>query len=889
MTEIPDDPTVPPAKPAPPRRNWRSRLPPRRTVFRAISWTVGAFLVLFLVLGIWVYRSSVGRFQIRKLRLPTRIYADITPLQPGAPMQTDDLLEKLDRLGYRDAERLAQPGDFLRSGEGVDIFTRAFTHPTGEYRAEQIRVVLNRSSIESVVSLREARPLDRAALEPELLTSVLSEQLENRSPVTLQQMPQHLQDAVVAAEDSRFWHHPGVDPLGIVRAVFRNVKSKGVSEGGSTLTQQLVKNYFLTSERTYKRKVIEAFMAVILDARYSKKEILEAYLNDIYLGRNRSISILGVGEASRFYFGKPVSEINIAEAAMLAGMIPSPNNISPFNNPEAAMRKRNQVLDLMLKQKKINRAQYDEARSAKLPRKPFRRRSGLTSMPFYVDRVLDELATDYGIDDVKGRGLRIYTAIDLNAQDAAARVLESSLQSIEKRSRKLRTHDPELQGAIIHLDVPTGEIRALVGGRNYDRSQFNRALKSKRLVGSLFKPFVYLTAFEPSLSNQNITPATQVDDTRFVLKRRWSEDWSPRNYDGRYMGKVTVRMALEHSLNAASVRIGLASGIDAILKTARTLGVQTELDDNPSILLGATGIPPIEMAEAYSTIARQGARVTPRAIRFVTDDRGKALAGAGEAKPVQVFPQRDVYLLTHVMEGVVNRGTAASSRSMGFRKVAAGKTGTTNDKRDAWFIGFTPQTLALTWVGFDDNDPTGLSGSDAAVPMWTRYMLAVTAGDKNMDFVPPQGISFAEVDETSGGLVTQYCPRNVIVREAFKVGTEPTHPCPTHSATVVPTVPMYDEFGNPITMTTTDAPMTDTGGFTVPPDSTLTGGVFRPPPPTTTAPPPQQPLPTTTTTAEEEEEEEPPPPPPPTDTSTTTSGPPSGAAGSRPVGAGSTG
>jgi penicillin-binding protein 1B len=834
-------------------------MPPRRTIFRIISWTVGVFFVLFLVLGIYVYRTSVGRFQIRKLRLPTRIYADITPLRPGQAFQTDDLLEKLDRLGYRDVARLTQPGEFTRGDGGIDIYTRAFSHPTGEYPAEQIRVVLDKAAIESVVSLREARPLERAALEPELLTSVLSEQLENRSPVTLQQIPQHLQDAVVASEDSRFWHHPGVDPIGILRALTRNLRSKGVSEGASTLTQQLVKNYFLTSERTYRRKVIEAFMAVILDARYSKKEILEAYLNDIYLGRNRSISILGVGEASRFYFGKPVSEISIAEGAMLVGMIPSPNNLSPFTNPEQSMRKRNQVLDRMLDQKKITRAQYDEARSAKLPQKPFRRRSGLTSMPFYVDRVLHELATDYGIDDVKGRGLRIYTAIDLNAQDAAARVLEASLASLEKRNRKLRTHDPELQGAIIHLDVPTGEIRALVGGRNYERSQFNRALSSKRLVGSLFKPFVYLTAFEPSLSNQNITAATPVDDTRFVLKRRFSEDWSPRNYDG-YMGKVTVGMALEHSLNAASVRIGLACGIEPILKTARTLGIQTELDDNPSILLGATGIPPMEMAEAYSTIARQGSRMPPRAIRFVTDDRGKALAGAGEVKPVQVFPQRDVYLLTHVMEGVVDRGTAGSARALGFRKTAAGKTGTTNDKRDAWFIGFTPQTLALTWVGFDDNDPTGLSGSDAAVPMWTRYMLAVTAGEKDTEFAVPPGIVFTEIDETSGGLVTPYCPRNVIVQAAFKAGTEPTHFCPTHAGPT-PVVPMFDELGNPI-VTTTGVTVTDTGGIDVPPDTTLTGGIFRDP--TATAPPPP---PVTTTTREPE-------PPPTTDTSTTTGGPP---------------
>jgi len=842
MSDLPPE-TPPPAAPkaapkfAPPRRP-RFRRPTRRTVFRTISWTVGIGLLLLVALGIWVYRSAIGRFEVRRLRLPTRIYADYTPLTNGAVLQTDDLLEKLDRLGYRETEHPSQSGEYARSAEGVDIFTRAFRHPTGEYPAQPIRVIITRSQIESVVSLREARPIERAALEPELLTSLLSEGLENRSPVTLSQVPQHMQDAVVVTEDVRFWHHPGVDPLGITRAIFKNVRKGGVAEGGSTLTQQLVKNYFLTSERTMKRKLVEAFMAVILDARYSKKEILEAYLNDIYLGRNRSISILGVGEASRYYFGKPIAEIRIDEAALLAGMIRSPNNYSPFVSPELAMKRRNTVLQLMLKEKKITPAQFEEARSAKLPRKPFRQKSGLSSIPYYVDRVLQELATDYGIEDVKGRGLRIYTAIDLGAQDTAARTVEQSLRNLEKGSRRLRGHTPELQAALIHVDVPTGEIRALVGGRSYERSQFNRALKSKRLIGSLFKPFIYLTAFEPSLSGKNITPATVVPDTRFVLKRRWSADWSPRNYEGRYLGNVSVRMALEQSLNSASVRIGLDTGIAAILKTARTLGVLSEMDhSNPSILLGAVGIPPIEMADAYATIARQGARVPLRAIRFVSDDRGRVVTGVEEARPVQVFPQRDVYVLTDVMKGVVNRGTAGSARSMGFRKVAAGKTGTTNDKRDAWFIGFTPLTLTATWVGFDDNDPTGLSGSEAAVPMWTRYMMAATAGQPNTDFAVPSGITMADIDVMSGGLATAYCPRNLIETSAFKSGTEPSQPCPTHmTLTPMVPVPMYDEFGNLITSTDTTGTMTmtDTTSYVPPPlppptntEPTLTGGVFR--------------------------------------------------------------
>jgi penicillin-binding protein 1B len=839
----PSDARLPPADPAP---RLRRRRPTRRTVFRVISWSFLALIGIIVLLGIWVYRESVSRFQVRRLRLPTTIYADYTPLQAGLAMQKDDLLEKLERLGYRGVDGLAQEGDFRENEGGIEIYTRSFKHPNGEFPAHPIRVEIGKSQIESVVSLREARPLERAALEPELLTSLLSEQLENRSPVTLQQVPQHLQDAVVVTEDVRFWRHPGVDPFGIARAVFRNLRAGGVQEGASTLTQQLVKNYFLTSERTYKRKIIEAFMAVILDARYSKREILEAYLNDIYLGRDRSISILGVGEASRFYFGKPVSEISIAEAATLAGMIRSPNNYSPFTHPEAAIRRRNTVLQQMLKEEKITQEQHDEARSASLPKKATRRRSGLTSIPFYVDRVLHELANDYGIEDVRGAGLRIYTAIDLAAQDAATRTVSSSLQSLEKASARLRRHDPPLQAALIHIDVPSGEIRALVGGRDYEQSQFNRALQSKRLVGSLFKPFVYLTAFEPSLSNQNITPATLVNDSRFVLKRRWSADWSPRNYDGRYLGNVTVRQALEQSLNAASVRIGLASGIDSTLKTARTLGVKTKMDaGNPAILLGAVGIPPIEMAEAYATIARQGQRLPPHAIRFVTDDRGRAVASSAGLQPVQVFPQRDVYLMTHVMQGVLDRGTAGRARSLGFRKTAAGKTGTTNDKRDAWFIGFTPKTLALVWVGFDDNDPMGLSGSEAAVPMWTRYMLAVTAGEPDADFPVPPGIVFSEVDRGSGGRPTPYCPSGEIVRMAFKSGTEPMNDCPIHAVPEQPPVGMmYDEFGN-LVITDTAAPY-DPYDTPVPPDSTLTGGVFRdpqPPPTTTVTPPREEPAP----------------------------------------------
>jgi penicillin-binding protein 1B len=849
--------------------NWadfRARLPRRRLVFQVISISFVVVLVAIVLLGLYVYKQSVGKFEIRRLSLPTRIFTDFTPLHGGVVLGADDLVEKLNRLGYRQMTSLSQSGDYVAGRGQIDLYTRAFNHPSGQYPAQPVRIVFRNNSIESVVSLRQASPIDNAALEPELLASILSDQLENRRPVTLDQVPKSLQDAVVATEDVRFWHHPGVDPIGLSRALFRNVRAGGVTEGGSTLTQQLVKNYYLTNERSFKRKVTEAFMAVILDAKFSKREILEAYLNDIYLGRNRSISILGVGEAARFYFGKPVSELNLAEAALLAGMIRSPNNYSPFTRPDLALQRRTTVLGLMLNQKKITQAEYDAAMAAKLPRQPFRQRSGLASIPYYVDRVLQEMARDYGIKDVKGRGLQIYTAIDLNAQDTASRTIEAGLSALEKGSRRLRRPGQPLQGAMINIDVPTGEIRALIGGRNYDINQFNRALNARRQIGSLVKPFVYATAFEPSLSNQNITPATLVSDTRFVLKRRFSEDWSPRNYEDVYHQTVTVAEALEQSLNSASVRIGLACGLDPIARTAHTLGVVSDIDSkNPAMLLGAVDLSPIEMADAYSTIARIGSRVPLHAVKFVTDDRNKILSAGGEIKPVQVFPARDTYILVNVMKGVVDRGTAAGSRSMGFKLTAAGKTGTTNDKRDAWFIGFTPKALTLTWIGFDDNAPTGLSGGTGAVPIWTRFMQNVTAGQPNVDFASPDGIIMATIDETSGGLAVPACPANVAVAEAFKSGTQPMNPCPLHSPQAPP-APTLDQFGNPIALDTAGMPIapeavTDTQSLPPitpePAVPTLTGGGLPPrtdtgaPPPTTTEPP------TTTTTSE-----------PPTTTST---------------------
>jgi penicillin-binding protein 1B len=757
----------------------RLKLPSRQIVFRTISWSIIIVGLIVVIGGIFAYLDAVKRFEVRRVSLPTRIFTDVAPLRPGMAWTADGLEAKLRRLGYRQTDGIEQPGEYRRDGSELEIFLRGFEHPVGSPEGERVRVTISGGEIETLARAPTGESIGSASLEPELITSMLGDHLENRMPVTLEQVPQHLVDAVLVTEDARFFRHPGVDPFGIVRAVSRNVRARGVAEGGSTLTQQLVKNYYLTGERTMRRKIVEGFMALILDAKYSKREILSAYLNDIYLGRDRSISIMGVGQASQFYFGKPVSEISVAESALIAGMIRSPNNYSPFADPEHARGRRDTVLQRMLDRERITPEQYEEALDEPLPEEPTRTRRQLGSVPYFVGAVVAELREVYGIRDPAGRGLRVYTTVDLDWQEAVTEELEEGLGRLEKNYSRIRGHEGPLQGAIIAADLETGEIRALVGGRNFEESQFNRAISARRQVGSLFKPFVFAAALEPSLSHQNITPATLVNDQKFVLKRRFARDWSPRNYEGSYHGVVTVRQALEKSLNAASVRIGLAAGVDSAVRAAHAFGVDEQLPEVPSLILGSVEIPPIQMAQAYATIGRMGSRIPLHTVRYITDENGRLISQAS-VDSVQVFPARSTYLLVDMMKGSMIRGTGARARSLGFRKTSAGKTGTTNEQRDAWFIGFTPETIALAWVGFDDNAPMGVSGSAAAVPIWTGVMKKIAANDADSDFPVPAGIVFTRIDMTSGGLATEFCPSDVIINEAFKSGTQPSMPCPRH-------------------------------------------------------------------------------------------------------------
>jgi penicillin-binding protein 1B len=519
-------------------------------------------------------------------------------------------------------------------------------------------------------------------------------------------------------------------------------------------------------------------MALVVEYRFSKSEILERYINEIYLGQKGAQGIFGVWEASEFYFSKPPHELDIDEIATLAGLIRGPNAYSPFRHPERAERRRAAALISMFEQGVITREQFEAAVQKPLRTKPAASRS--LRAPYYVDFVRKELAESYPADVLTSEGLTIHTALDLELQRFAEETVTAGIDALEKKYKRLASDKPEdqLQACLIAIQPQTGAIKAMMGGRDYRSTQFNRCTQGRRQPGSVFKPFTYLAAFEQARDGENpIQPTTRIEDLPF----QWTFDrqtWTPANYKKKYNGTVTVREALEHSMNAATTRLAYDIGLPAIVDVARRMGIESPLPLFPSIVLGSAEVTPYEVARAFSVLANSGLRATPLSIVEVFDRLGNPI----ERHPLeveQVISPDTAYLLTHLMEGVIDHGTGRRARSMGFSRPAAGKTGTTNDYRDAWFLGFTPNLLTVVWVGFDERTDLNLSGSEAALPIWTEFMKRATAGTPPTPFLPPPGVAIARIDPASGLLATPDCPRSL--DEAFYDGQQPTSLCPLHS------------------------------------------------------------------------------------------------------------
>ena len=717
-----------------------------------------------------------SRFEGRLFELPSRVYSAPTMLTAGLDLGRLDLKAALHRLGYRDepTSEIASPGGVHWESKRVVVHLRAFGDPSRAEPARRVELRLAGKQIEAIRDLDTDRELAAVLLEPELVGSYFGPHREQREPVRLGEVPRPLVDAVLAVEDQRFEEHPGIDLWRVLGAAWANLIAGEVRQGGSTLTQQLVKNFFLTPERNFTRKLKEAAMSLLVEARYPKPAILEAYLNEIYLGQRGPTSIHGVGEASLFYFGKPVRSLQLEDAALLAGLISSPGDHSPFAHPDESLARRNLVLQLMLEQGRIDAAAHAAARAA--PLSIATRTTEPRETRYFLDALRSQLPNLYDEEALEGDGLRIYSTLDLRLQQIATQALREGLQQLEKKHPKLAgSSKARLQGCLVVLRPQTGEVLALVGGRDYGESQFDRCLQSRRSAGSAFKPFVYIAGLEAARGAAPvITLASTLDDAPLSIKTA-SGKWSPANYDHKFHGRVGVREALEKSLNVATVRLAREVGVGHIIDFPKRLGIESPLEPVPALALGAADVTPIELARAYATLANGGKRPTLRFFEDLSDASGRTLE-RNAAESESVLDPGTSFLAVSLLEGVVNRGTAHAVRDAGITGPVAGKTGTSDESKDAWFAGFTPEMVAVVWVGFDQPRDMKLPAASLAVPIWLRFLRDATGGAVAGAFEEPPSIHRVEIDPSSGAVALAGCPRREM--EYFIEGTEPQATCP---------------------------------------------------------------------------------------------------------------
>ncbi len=756
----------------------------RRT--RSLRWRFVLFLFTLSVFALLIasiyllilYLEITSKFEGRIWEYPSKIYSEAQIIYKGQDMPQSFLAGKMKRMGYGKIDSAPQhQGQFRINGKTMEIYLRDFDYPLEKVKGRKVKINFSGDRIADLLEVSPSKEIELLEIEPEILATFYGTMQEERTVVKLEDFPDHLLKAVICAEDFRFFQHHGVDYLGIVRALMQNIRHGRVVEGGSTITQQLVKNLYLTEERTLARKVKEAVMALILEARYPKERIIQVYMNEIYLGQRGPISICGFGEASRFYFGKNVRDLDLSESALLAAMIPSPGSYNPHTHYRESVERRNRLLAQMLDRKMITKEERDRAVSYA----PVLARSSeaFRQAPYFVDFLKSQLLELYTEEILQREGLKIFTTLDPFLQSCAERTVERGLSLLERERPHLIRKGKKLEACLVSVQPQTGNILAMVGGRDYQKSQFNRVTQAKRQPGSLFKPFVYLTGFIASQQSKDarFTAVTILQDEPYEITSG-GKLWKPENYDNDFRGEVTARKALEDSINVPTVRMSEMVGLKNIVTTVRQCGIQSQMRLFPSLSLGSEEVTPLEIAEAYSVIANLGKKATPISIKDVVNLDGKAIEKR-RIEIKQVISPQACYLITDILKGAVTRGTARFLIDCGFHSIAAGKTGTTNDYRDSWFMGYTPQILTLTWIGYDDNESTGLSGSSGAMRLWAEYMKSVGENYAIGDFVVPRGIITVSLDANNLQKATEKCPE--VISEIFIEGTEPQESCTDHT------------------------------------------------------------------------------------------------------------
>ncbi len=708
-----------------------------------VAALAGALYVLYLD------RLVTRQFEGRRWTLPAQVFAAPLELYTGLALSPTQLEQELQRLHYRRAEQLDRPGTYRLQGARLEVALRPARFADETRNAALLSIVAGPQGLES---LRDSagRDVPVLRLEPLLIGSIFPIHGEDRIIVTPQEVPSLLPAALKAVEDRKFDSHHGVDPVGMLRALWVDVRARQIEQGGSTLTQQLVRSYFLNSRQTLSRKLREAIMAMALDAHFTKADLMNAYINEIFLGQDGDRAIHGFGLASQFYFGKPLAELDLSEVALLVAVVRGPSYYDPRRHPERVRLRRDLVLKVMADQGIVTAREASAA--AHQPLGVGGRPAG-AYYPAYLDFVRRTLRRDYHDQDLTEAGLRIYTSLEPRAQEQAEQALEHELTRLDR----LHKHAPTpLEGAVVVTSPQSGDVIAIVGGRNVGYDGFDRALDAHRSMGSLVKPFIYLTALESGHYNA----ATVVQDAPVDVKLANGKHWQPENFTHQTYGSVPVVRALAESLNLATVSVGLDVGLPKVAQTLQRLGLPQPPAQVPAMLLGAVEATPLEAAQLFNGLANGGFRNPLRAVRALIGTDGKALK-AYPLEVTQVASPEVVYQLDRMLVQVMDRGTGRSARALlPASLVVAGKSGTSSDYRDSWFAGFSGSHLVVVWVGYDDNEPTGLTGSAGALPVWAHVMAGL--GTNSWEAPMPDNLAEVHIEYPTGLRVAPGCSDDIV-------------------------------------------------------------------------------------------------------------------------------
>ena len=706
-----------------------------------------AFIFCVLIIGIFVAMSVYliridnivrTKFEGQRWDIPAKVFARPLEIYTNAPINQQDLSQELKMLGYKNTESYAKTGSYVVSGNEMYVHTRGFDFGDSVEPEQILKIAFNENAIADV-SATKPSSTGIARLEPMLIGGIYPQHNEDRVLIKLKNVPQPLINALIATEDRNFYKHHGISVRGTARALVSNLTG-GKRQGGSTLTQQLVKNFYLSPEKTLKRKVNEALMALLIELHYDKNEILEAYLNEVNLGQNGNYSINGYGLASQFYFGLPLRELNIAQQAYLVGLVQGPTLFNPWRNPEGAKKRRDIVLNNMLVMGTLSQEQYETeiARPLNVLAKPT---LGPARFPDFLDIVRRQLRTEYQESDLTNQGLRIFTTLDPIAQ---TRIQDSFKNSVANLTKANPARLKDLQGAVLVTHPENGELVAAVGSTQ-EFTGFNRALDAKRQVGSLLKPVIYLSAIESNRYNW----ASPIEDSQISIQSE-GKTWTPKNYSGGEHGVVPMMTALANSYNLSAVRLGQEFGMSTFINHLKKFGVTSNIPNYPSIYLGAVDMSPLEVMSIYGNFATGGFKYPVKAIRSVVDPNGHLLDRYSLSVQPTIDPS-NAYILNYGLQQVMRAGTGRSAyatlpSSLGL----AGKSGTTNDTRDSWFAGYSGNYATVVWLGLDNNKATGLTGSSGALPVWTNVMKQLR--QKPVNLRQPDSVTWQWIDSSSGDL-----------------------------------------------------------------------------------------------------------------------------------------